>query len=254
MSSFKKRNKSGQKRYRERGQPSERKHLGLLEKHKDYVERAASFKKKAAELKRLHEKARNRNKDEFYYKMIKTKLQDGRHVIQQEEESYTEEQLKIMKTQDLKYVQLKLSTEKSKIDRLRASLHQTEEREKHNTHLIFVDDEDEADSEEELESRENETSTAGEDDMDDDDDDDFQFKDLSIRVRKRSRKEPIPGDAPDAEGRYKELESRLKRCQELKMLSERMQLQKHLLNKKEKRVKERGGGRTIYKWLPERKR
>ena len=251
MSAFRKRAKSGQKRYRERGQLSTRKHLGLLEKHKDYVERATSFKRKAAQLKALHEKARNRNKDEFYYKMINSKLQDGRHVIQHEEEPYTEEQLKIMKTQDLKYIQLKLSAEKAKIDRLRSSLHQTEEKDRQNTHIVFVDTEDEADREEDTESEGDGDEIASQG-TETEEDDDFQFRDLSMKRKRKNQ--PIPGDAPDAEGRYKELESREKRCQELKVLSERMQLQKHLLNKKEKRIKERNGGRVIYKWLPERKR
>ena len=38
-------------------------------------------------------------------------LQDGRHVIPQAEEKFTQEELKVMKTQDLKYVQMKLNTE-----------------------------------------------------------------------------------------------------------------------------------------------
>ena len=38
-------------------------------------------------------------------------LQDGRHVIPQAEEKFTQEELKVMKTQDLKYVQMKLNME-----------------------------------------------------------------------------------------------------------------------------------------------
>ncbi len=37
--------------------------------------------------------------------------QDGRHVIPQSEETYSKEQLQLMKTQDLKYVQMKLAIE-----------------------------------------------------------------------------------------------------------------------------------------------
>ena len=39
-------------------------------------------------------------------------MQGGRHVIPQPEEKYTSEELQLMKTQDVKYVQMKLSTEK----------------------------------------------------------------------------------------------------------------------------------------------
>ena len=39
-------------------------------------------------------------------------LKDGCHVIAQPEEKYSPEELQLMKTQDIKYVQMKLSTEK----------------------------------------------------------------------------------------------------------------------------------------------
>ena len=38
-------------------------------------------------------------------------LQDGRHVIPQAEESYTPDELQLMKTQDVKYLQMKMSME-----------------------------------------------------------------------------------------------------------------------------------------------
>lgn len=44
--------------------------------------------------------------------MIKNKLQNKRHVIVQEEKKHSPEELKLMKTQDEKYVHMKLSTEK----------------------------------------------------------------------------------------------------------------------------------------------
>ena len=38
-------------------------------------------------------------------------VQDGRHVIPQEPDKYTPEELQLMKTQDCKYIQMKLSSE-----------------------------------------------------------------------------------------------------------------------------------------------
>lgn len=61
--------KAIRKPYRERPQPLGRKKHGLLEKHKDYVQRARSYHKKEKALKTLQEKARLRNPDEFYFKM-----------------------------------------------------------------------------------------------------------------------------------------------------------------------------------------
>eukprot|EP00922_Rhytidocystis_sp_ex-Travisia-forbesii_P012693 GHVS01019107.1.p2 GENE.GHVS01019107.1~~GHVS01019107.1.p2 ORF type:complete len:222 (-),score=52.12 GHVS01019107.1:89-754(-) len=54
----------------ERHQPARRKKLGLLEKHKDYVERAKQQHKREDILKRLQEKARQKNAAEFNFKML----------------------------------------------------------------------------------------------------------------------------------------------------------------------------------------
>lgn len=46
---------------------------GLLEKHKDYVQRANDYKRKTKALASLREKAAFRNPDEFYFAMTKGK-------------------------------------------------------------------------------------------------------------------------------------------------------------------------------------
>jgi hypothetical protein len=56
-----------------------RKKFGLLEKHKDYVERARDFHKKDNTIKHLKRKAEERNPDEFYFAMQKAKTKDGVH-------------------------------------------------------------------------------------------------------------------------------------------------------------------------------
>jgi len=62
--------------HRERPQPAARKHLGLLEKHKDYVKRARSHHRKRDRMTALKRRAELRNQDEFYYGMsgAKTKV------------------------------------------------------------------------------------------------------------------------------------------------------------------------------------
>ena len=252
MSSFKKRAKTLQKTHKERGQPSARKHLGLLEKRKDYLQRAKSYKKKAAQLKQLYEKARNRNPDEFYYKMVNSKLTDGCHVIPQPEENYTEEELHLMKTQDLKYVQMKLSIEQKKIERLQSTLHLTSEGLQHNTHTIFVDEEDKEryssfENKSEVEKRELQES------IQDLSDQEIHSLDKDLLEQQRGKDIFDPSLKLSA---YRELSQRLTRSRELERLSHKMQLEKHLLNKKERRVRIPGSDNrpVTYRWFPERKK
>ncbi len=65
--------------HKERSHPANRKKFGLLEKHKDYVERAKDFHKKKNYIKILKKKAAQRNPDEFYFKMNVSEVSDGVH-------------------------------------------------------------------------------------------------------------------------------------------------------------------------------
>ncbi len=67
------RNAVPQKTHKERHQPGKRQKLGLLEKHKDYVQRAKDYNKKQATIKKLEQKAAFRNPDEYYFKMVNTR-------------------------------------------------------------------------------------------------------------------------------------------------------------------------------------
>ncbi|TNN89079.1 putative U3 small nucleolar RNA-associated protein 11 [Liparis tanakae] len=141
MASFKKAWKSRQKNHHERSQPDFRKHLGLLEKKKDYKLRADDFHKKENTLAALRRKALDKNPDEFYYNMITTKLLDGVHIIKQpnEEATATEEQKKMMRTQDIKYVEMKRVAEANKIERMKGELHLLDaDSKKKNSHTFFV--------------------------------------------------------------------------------------------------------------------
>ena len=59
--------------HKERSQLSHRAKLGFLEKHKDYVLRARDYHSKQERIRRLQQKAADRNKDEFYFGMNKQK-------------------------------------------------------------------------------------------------------------------------------------------------------------------------------------
>jgi len=141
MSSFRKALKSRQRDHKERSQLGFRKQLGLLEKKKDYKLRADDYHKKQNTLNALRKKALDKNPDEFYFKMVNTQLKDGLHVEKsKEEEEMTEEQKKVMRSQDIKYVEMKRVSEAKKIERLKSELHLLDaEGKQKNQHMFFVD-------------------------------------------------------------------------------------------------------------------
>lgn len=138
MSSFRKALKSKQRDHKERSQLGFRKHLGLLEKKKDYKLRADDYHRKEKTILALRKKAMDKNPDEFNFKMINNQLKDGVHMAKRKDEEMTEEQKKVMRTQDIRYVEMKRVSEMKKIERMKAELHFLDE-EKKNKHVFFLD-------------------------------------------------------------------------------------------------------------------
>mmetsp|Transcript_13740 Transcript_13740/g.17333 ORF Transcript_13740/g.17333 Transcript_13740/m.17333 type:complete len:297 (+) Transcript_13740:88-978(+) len=114
--------------HKERSQPTDRQHLGILEKKKDYRIRAADYHRKQDAITTLRRKASERNPDEFYFGMNRARVIKGRHVkdnniAENKTDANDPEVVKLMKTQDLSYVRMQTLKDMKKVERLQASLH-----------------------------------------------------------------------------------------------------------------------------------
>lgn len=76
---FDKAHKMAQRLHRERRQPEHRKKFGYLEKKQDYKKRALDHQIKAKRIKKLKNKALDRNPNEFHFHMINSRIVDGVH-------------------------------------------------------------------------------------------------------------------------------------------------------------------------------
>ncbi|CAH1799025.1 unnamed protein product [Owenia fusiformis] len=253
MSSFKNAAKSRQHVHRERPQLESRKHLGHLERKKDYKLRAEDYQKKQRTIKALKRKALDKNPDEFYFKMIRTQLKDGVHEAEDTTPVYTDDQLKMMQSQDLKYVNHKRQIEMKKIEKLKSSLHLLDAEDKpKNTHIVFVDTKKEAknfDPAKYLDTH----------------------PDLLEHTFNRPRMETLRGQTikgeldeetiekikSDRRKQYTELTRRIEREKQLSIIAQKMEMKRHLTGKQSRKKKvadETKESAAIYKWMPQRQR
>ncbi|KAL4895736.1 small-subunit processome [Aspergillus ambiguus] len=103
------RNAVHRRQHRERGQLEGREKWGILEKHKDYSLRAKDYNQKKAKLKRLQEKAKDRNPHEFAFGMMSSHSQrQGRHGAAVRDSAaargLSHDAIKLLKTQDAGYL------------------------------------------------------------------------------------------------------------------------------------------------------
>ncbi|NWJ02951.1 UTP11 protein, partial [Crypturellus undulatus] len=253
---FRKAAKSGQRPHRERAQPAARRKLGLLEKKKDYRLRADDYHKKQDALRALQRKALERNPDEFYFQMVRSSLQDGVHVVKQPKDEVTPEQAKVMRTQDLKYVEMKRVAEAKKIERLKSELHLLDaEGKQPNKHVFFFDTKKEGKTHKGFFDIATHLNTAPE---------------LVDRVYNRPtmatlQKESLKGATDPAhlkklaaqrKNQYNLLKQRIEREKKMFVIAQKIQTRKDLLDKtqKVKVKKETTNSPAIYKFKFQRKR
>ncbi|EGR31933.1 hypothetical protein IMG5_099610 [Ichthyophthirius multifiliis] len=137
------------RKHRERGQLKEREHLGLLEKKQDYKKRAKHYHKINDILNNLKQKARLKNDDEFYFKMQRAKIIDGKHVEQNQEdenEDFDKNEFKsLVKAKNMNLIKVQKHKDMKQIQKLQAQLHNLEGP-KMNQQKYFVDSKEEFDN------------------------------------------------------------------------------------------------------------
>ncbi|XP_073014903.1 probable U3 small nucleolar RNA-associated protein 11 [Primulina eburnea] len=202
------RNAIPRKAHKEHAQPHLRRKFGLFKKHKDYVIRARAYHQKEQTLLKLKEKAALRNPDEFYFMMIKTKTVGGVHKPESQANKHTNEELMLMKTQDIGYIFQKLQTEKKKIERLNGMLHSLDNQSS-SKHVYYADNREEA---REVRKKVSEQVNPS------------AFKDLPKVILRKT------------DSSYRELEARKKRLKDLEKIYTDMSMQKEL-QKRGKKLK-----------------
>ncbi|CAJ0578262.1 unnamed protein product, partial [Mesorhabditis spiculigera] len=232
MGAFTRASKAGQRVHRERTQPENRKKYGLLEKKKDYKNRAEDYHKKEKKLKKLRKHALDRNPDEFHYHMKNSVVKDGKHFEKPIETEDTELQKQFGEVRDLDYVRNALFTEKKKIQSLRSELHLMDfEGTSQSTHTIFVDTKEEArafnpasffDTDPELVDRPNNR---------------LRKSDLANKeIRGGYDKEFVKEAEAVTKVRYNELRKRMERANELEVVVGKLEVKRHLGTYKNKEL------------------
>ncbi|KAH9863807.1 hypothetical protein J1614_009739 [Plenodomus biglobosus] len=205
------RNAVQRRNHKERAQPAEREKWGLLEKRKDYKLRAADHRSKKAKLKLLSQKARDRNPDEFSFKMMSSRVdKKGKKVADRGNQALSVEVVKLLKTQDAGYIRTMLQMARREREELEQRLILEEQGEaravkdedaaKRRKHRVFVENEDEQKefdpdawfgNGDELPGRTDpgELQNEWEDDEDDDDDDDAEEDESASRRNTPSKRQ-----------------------------------------------------------------
>lgn len=252
MSSYKNAVKSNRRKYRERAQPENRKKLGLLEKHQDYVLRAKDYHRKEDMILKLSRKAYFRNPDEFYFKMNSARKVNGVYKLDHGDKNYKKDELVEMKIEDITYLNMRRQMELKKIERLQSSLHlgsDTPKEELKSQHTVFVDTIDDAinfDEEKYFDTPKEfltqaynrpKKKTIEEENVI------LNSQDLRVKdLKKIERKKDLA---------YKELVARTNREAKLQQEISKLELKKNLI-KNPNVIKMKKDGKVIYKWRTQR--
>ncbi|KAF6015491.1 hypothetical protein HII12_000649 [Brettanomyces bruxellensis] len=247
------------KQHRERSQPQRRKRLGLLEKKKDYRLRAADFHKKQAQLKILKNKAKSYNEDEYYHAMTRNHT-DARGILisDRDQESLTNDEVMLLKTQDTGYLTTIAQREAKKIEK---ELKDSSTFKSSGKHTVFVSSRDELETFDPVKYFDTDASL-------------LYNRENRLRLRQLSGKSedgklnplPIVDKIDDAEGydkavkdveklkRLTRIKERMQRKKKLQGINSRLDMQKQLMNGGNVKKIPNSDGKSTYKWKNQRKK
>jgi U3 small nucleolar RNA-associated protein 11 len=167
----------------------------------------------------------DKNPEEFHFHMFGSQLKDGVHYdLRKDDNELTKDELKLIQTQDLNYVNHKRVIEMNKIEKLKQNLHLIDVQNKiKNRHTFFVDnksDKKNFDFAKQMKTNK-ELLEMG-----------FNFgksDDLRNKVFANVNETDIQNVTHLRDKSYKELAKRMERHKFLKILSQKMELKKKLL-------------------------
>eukprot|EP01065_Artemidia_motanka_P004684 TRINITY_DN12235_c1_g1_i1.p1 TRINITY_DN12235_c1_g1~~TRINITY_DN12235_c1_g1_i1.p1 ORF type:complete len:252 (+),score=68.33 TRINITY_DN12235_c1_g1_i1:76-831(+) len=233
------------KDHRERSQLKTRRHLGLLEKKKDYKLRASAFRKSKRHAQILREQARQRNPDEYHTDMHHIALDDsGRHVRKARSKKGKEQ--KKENAENARYLMYKSSVDAGRIAQLKKDLsfsHVTPQ----NKHTVFVDSEQDKEDFDAAEYFDTLPELVS----------DPSLRATKARVSTVELAPPTAKQVKRTVRRYQELADRITRKQRIDSLVRKVQVEQSLLTRKGARriVKKATDTEAAqYKWDYERKR
>ncbi len=260
--------------HKERSQPQHRSHLGILEKKKDYKERAIQYHKKEDQINNARKKAAFRNPDEFYFGMNNAQINDdGKHrkTIEAEQKEFEAkvgtDTIRIMKDQDLSYIRMQRQKDTKKIERLQSSLHfidygenngKSSTTSKKRKHTIFVETKEEA-LKVDLDKPRNEMlpnmalRSAGNNPKDATTNTKMPTVSDLVKLTKQAKKDAQRAAKARAAS-YSEMEARMKRVKSLERAEAHLITEKLVASKGRKRkiVPAENGMPAVYKWRRKR--
>jgi len=245
MGTFK--NAHRKREYRERVQPAARSKLGFLEKHTDYIKRAKDHHRKRDQLRVLKTRATQRNPDEFYFGMIRSRMVNGKHIkdfTEKDKKQPTADALALLKTQDLAYISTQRTRNAKQLQKLEEHLIETRiqssrEFASPKDHIYFASDEEEAQNLVE-QLKENKVTSL-----------DVQQDDLESDLDMLAELD----DSMATDVVEEELKVRKERVKMLSRLEAKLRLDRHMLGRgRREKTATDSYGFPVYKWAPERKK